>query len=130
MSGGVVSHPSVRDRIPDVDDWGIVSRVIGGGGFVIADQIRPSVSVVTAIARTTVTTTFATPAAGRLGINVYNNSNGFLYVKLGTGATTASFTVRLGRQSFYEVQWPNYTGTVTGVWGSAGAGTALVTELS
>ena len=129
MAGGIVTHPAVRDRIPDADDWGIVSRVIGGGGFLISDQVRPAFSAVTAVARTIVPFTALVASAARRGLFFHNNSNGILFVKLGAGVVSGtSFPTRITRQGFYEVQWPNYIGIVTAVWSTAGAGDVQITE--
>lgn len=129
MAGGIVSHPAVRDRVPDVDDWGIVSRTIGGGGFVIADQVRPPFSAVTAVARTVIPFTILVASAARFQAFIHNNSNGILFVKLGAGVIAGtSFTTRITRQGFYEVEWPTYSGIITGVWSTAGAGDVQITE--
>ncbi len=130
MAGGIVSHPAVRNRVPDADDWGIVSRVIGGGGFVIVDQIRPSISTVTGVPRSAVTVTLLAANALRRGAFFYNNSPGRMFIKLGAGALTSSFTVSMTRGGFYEVQWPTYTGIITGIWTAGGAGDVQVTELT
>jgi len=65
---------------------------------------------------------------GRRGLFIQNNSQGILFIKLGVGVLSTSFTVRINRQGFYEAQWPNFTGIVTGVWSTAGAGDAQITE--
>jgi len=67
-------------------------------------------------------------SAARRGAFIHNNSNGILFIKLAAGALTTSFTTRITRQGFYEIQWPNYTGIITGVWSTAGAGDAQITE--
>jgi hypothetical protein len=130
MAGGIVSHPAVRDRIPDFDDWGIVARTIGGGGFVIADQIRPTIATRTVVPQGVVSVTFLVASANRRGTNFYNDASSPLYIALGAGASLASYTVKIMPAGFYEVAWPTYTGIITGLWGAAGAGTCQVTELT
>ena len=74
MPGGIVSQPATRDRVPDIDDWGIVSRVIGGGGFVIADQIRPANAVVTTVPQNAATVTLMANNVNRRGAFFWNSS--------------------------------------------------------
>lgn len=130
MPGGIVSHPAVRDRIPDFDDWGIVARVIGGGGFIITDQIRPSIATRTAIPQGVAAVVFMAANVNRRGASFFNDSSAFLYIAHGAGATLASYTVRISPKGFWEVEWPTYTGIITGLWGAAGGGTCQVTELT
>jgi hypothetical protein len=130
MPGGIVSHPAVRDRVPDIDDWGIVSRVIGGGGFVIADQIRPFLAVRTTVPQSVISVTLLANNVNRRGGYFYNAGTAPLYLALGAGATLASYTVKVMPHGFYEIPWAPYTGVVTGIWGAAGAGTCQVTEVT
>jgi hypothetical protein len=130
VPGGIVSQPATRDRVPDIDDWGIVARVIGGGGFVIADQIRPANAVVTTVPQNAATVTLLANNVNRRGGFFWNSSMQPLYLKLGAGATLASFTVKLNWQAFYEIEWAPYTGIVTGIWSGAGGGFCQCTELT
>jgi hypothetical protein len=66
----------------------------------------------------------------RLGAAIYNNSDGDLFIKLGTAvvATTALFTVKVIPGFYYEVPY-NFTGVITGIWAAAAtSGDAQVTE--
>lgn len=79
-------------------------------------------------------TTLLAANSSRLGASVFNNTSLDLYLKLGSGASTESFTVKMAAGSYYEVPF-RYTGIVTGIWPSAaGSGTAdgnaMVTEVS
>ncbi|NIO39507.1 MAG: hypothetical protein GTO41_04505 [Burkholderiales bacterium] len=130
MAGGIVSHPAVRDRVPDADDWGIVSRVIGGGGFLIVDQLRPAFSTVTALPQSVVAATALVATAARRGAFFYNNASSRVFIKLGAGVSATSFTTSFTRNGFYEVQWPTYTGIITAVWATPGGGDLQITELS
>ncbi len=68
-------------------------------------------------------------SGARRNLFFHNNSNGICFIKLGAGVIAGtSFTTRLSRQGFYEVQWPNYTGIVTAVWSTPGAGDLQITE--
>lgn len=64
----------------------------------------------------------------RKGASIYNNTTGLtLYVKLGKGASSSSFTVLLNPGDYYELP-ANYRGRVTAAWSAAGAGEAFTTE--
>jgi flagellar hook assembly protein FlgD len=69
----------------------------------------------------------------RLGATVYNDSSAVLYLKLGSTASSTDFTCILagngsGIGGYYEVPY-NYTGIITGLWGSA-TGNARIGELT
>lgn len=65
----------------------------------------------------------------REGVIVYNNSNRAMYVKLGSTASTSSFTIKLEAFDYYEVP-AGYTGSIHALWSDAGAsGDARITEL-
>jgi hypothetical protein len=86
-------------------------------------------ATVTPIARNASTVTLAASSIVRRGLLIFNDSGGLLYVKFGSGATTSDFSFRITANSLYESSI-EYSGLVTGVWGSGGAGQAQVTEIS
>lgn len=57
----------------------------------------------------------------------FNDSTQALYLKLGTTATSSSYTVKMAAASYYELPQPIYTGEIDGIWVSAN-GNVLVTE--
>src|SRR5690242_12049017 len=65
---------------------------------------------------------------GRLGATIFNESTAILYVKLGTTASTSSYTVQVAASGYYEVPF-QYSGRIDGIWASAN-GNARVTELT
>jgi hypothetical protein len=65
----------------------------------------------------------------RLGATIWNDSPNFLYLKLGTTASTTSFTVKMNNGSYYEVPY-GYTGNIDGIWATAGSGSARIVELT
>jgi hypothetical protein len=95
-------------------------------------------SVVARIKAATETKTLKSPRNERIGLSIYNDSTADLYVKLGAGASTSSFTVIVPAAGFYEVSVGDvdddgeptgcYSGIITGVWASVN-GYALVTEV-
>jgi hypothetical protein len=66
--------------------------------------------------------------SNRLGAAIYNDSSVTLYVKLGTTASTSSYTVQIAPLGYYEVPY-GYTGNIDGIWASA-TGNARITELT
>lgn len=50
---------------------------------------------------------------------VFNDSAAVLYIKLGSSASTSSFTVKVPAGGYYELPAPVYDGVVTGIWSSA-----------
>ena len=131
MAGGQVTAPCTRDDPPDLDDFGLCVRIVGGiGPIVIVSQVQPTIGVQTVVPASAVTVTLLAANGARLGASFYNNSpSRFIFLRLGAGASTAVFTVRMAPRSFYEVEWPTYTGIVTGVWNIA-TGDCQVTELT
>lgn len=75
---------------------------------------------------TSVTLLAANP--DRRGAAIFNNSSSELYLKLGVGASSTSFTYRAATNAYFEVPF-RYTGIITGAWSSA-TGNALITEVT
>jgi hypothetical protein len=97
-------------------------------GTVTANPTRPATNAVTSVATSTTSAQLLASNASRLGATVYNDSNQNLFVKLGTTASSTSFTIRMVSQSYYEVPF-GYTGRIDAVQ-SAGTGNARITELT
>lgn len=95
----------------------------GGGGGAPAPF-----SSVTTVPASTSTVTLKAANASRNGVAVFNDSTSDIYIKLGAGASTTSFTVKGGVSFYYETPF-NYTGIITAVWSSA-TGNARVTEVT
>lgn len=103
-------------------------------GSVTANPTRPATPAQSSVAASASSVSLLAANASRLGATVYNDSaSATLYVKLGTTASTTSFTVALPPQvdgigGYYEVPF-GYTGAVDGIW-SAAVGSARITELT
>lgn len=132
MAGGVVSSAATRNDPPVVDDWGLVVRPIGPwAGPVIVDPETFGTAVVSSVALSVVTVTLLAANTSRKAAIFYNNStNRFLFLKYGAGASTVSFTLRIGPGGAFEMPQAIYNGIVTGIWNAAGAGACLVTEVT
>lgn len=86
-------------------------------------------ATVTSVAAATSSTELAAASLTRRGLSVFNDSIADLRVKFGTGASTSSYTVKVGPGQLYEMPSPIYTGAVHGIW-SAADGNARITELT
>lgn len=90
---------------------------------------RPSNATVDQVDQTTTTVELLAANANRQGGVIYNGvTTGVLYVKLGSGASSDSHTVALLPLNSYSLDYPAYTGQVTGAWSIDGTGKARVTE--
>lgn len=93
----------------------------------------PSTATLTNVSTSTTSVQLIAASSTRKGACIANDSASVLYIKFGTTATTASFTVALapaigGVPSYYEVH-KDYTGRIDGVL-STGTGVARVTVLT
>lgn len=96
-------------------------------GFVTTN--KASSSTVTSVAQSTSNTVLLAANANRVFASIYNNTGQKMYIKLGTTASTTSYSIQLMPNSYWEV--PNdWTGEIDAVWSGNGANSALVTELS
>lgn len=69
------------------------------------------------------------PARDRRGLFVFNDTGGDLFVKLGTGASNVSFTVKVIAGGFYELPAPYFIGELVSAACSVVAGAVQVTEV-
>jgi len=93
-------------------------------------DVPPATSTVTTVPVPNVTTVLLAANPARQGAMFFNNGDDRLYLKLGAGASSASFTVRLDGRGYYEVPYPVYTGAITAILATAGPQLVQVTELS
>src|ERR1044072_5399198 len=75
----------------------ILAHVTGASGATAA-----STATVTSVSDTASSTTLLSLNTSRLGATIYNDSTVDLYVKLGTTASTSSFTIKLSPNDYYE----------------------------
>lgn len=102
-----------------------------GAGNISTSLAQPAAAVVTSVPQAVVVTTLLAANLARKGAVIFNNiTGGLLFIKLGAGASSTDFSVRLLPGSAFELPFPAYTGQITGVWSVAGGGSAQVTEMS
>lgn len=88
-----------------------------------------STSTVTSVAGSATSVQLLASTSGRKAAYFYNDSTADCYLKLGTTASTSSFTVKMVSNSFYELPQPCYTGQIDAIWSSA-TGNIRITEIT
>jgi hypothetical protein len=129
---GPITGAAVRNTPPDPDDWALVVRpIIAGIPIIFVAIAGPTIGVTTTIPAAVIPAIYLAANPARLGATISNDSpNRFLYIKLGGGVGLASYSVRLGPHSYYELPFPAYTGVIEGVWSAGVGGFATITELT
>jgi len=117
---------AVLTAAPGAAAAGLVVRVAGS---ITTTMAQPTTGTTTSVAVSTVVATALALNTARLGALFYNLGGKRVFLRLGAGATTALFTVKMSRNGFFELQYPVYTGEVT-VITSTGTATLLATELT
>lgn len=96
----------------------------------LVKEQRSSTSTLSNVSSSATNVTLLASNANRLNAAIFNDSTQILYVKLGTTASTSSYTVQIAAGGYYELPTVNiYTGIIDGIWASAN-GNARVTELT
>lgn len=92
-------------------DQSTLTTKINTSATATSSNVSASASVVTLLSSNT----------NRLGATFQNDSTDILLLKLGSTASSTSYTVRMISNSYYEVPF-SYTGIITGIWlGTNGA---------
>ena len=93
------------------------------------NQIQlPISSVVTSVASAGSDTQLLAVNTSRKMATFYNNSTSVAFLKLGTGASSSSFTIKLAAGSYYELPI-SYTGAIHAIWETEN-GDMQITELT
>lgn len=84
-------------------------------------QLKGATNTVTSVASSASSVSLLASNANRTGATFYNDSSAIAYVKLGTTASTSSFTIAMAAGSYYELPFENkmYTGAIDAIWASA-----------
>lgn len=88
---------------------------------------RPTTCTTTSVGITSGGETALASNAARLAAFIWNDGAANVFIRLAAGATAIAYTVRISNNAFYEIQFPAYTGIITGIT-AAGTATLLVTE--
>lgn len=87
---------------------------------------RGATSAVTSVSGSATSVQLLAANADRLEAIITNDSTAPMYLKLGTTASTTSYTVKLGQDESYITD--KYTGRIDAIWSSA-TGNARITEI-
>lgn len=91
---------------------------------------KSSTATLSSVSGSASSTSLLASNASRLGATFFNDSSAILWLKLGTTASTTSFTVRLMPNDFWEIPGTYiYTGAIDGIW-ALSTGAVRITELT
>lgn len=143
---GIAGYPTMTNRKLDVNatstisgspipvtgaTTAIVTAIVDGSGNQITSFGSPSKSTTgtqTSVSGSATNVTLLASNSSRLGGTISNDSTAVLYLKMGTTASTTSYSVKLFQDDYFEIPY-NYVGELDGIWASA-TGAARITELS
>ena len=114
--------------IAGLDGTTVRAVTVDASGNLVYNAARSSTATTSNVAGSASSVTLLSANTSRLGATVYNDSTATLYLKLGTTASTTSYTIQLRRYDYYEIP-AGYTGRIDGIW-SAASGSARITELT
>jgi hypothetical protein len=107
-----------------------VTGSVGVTNVVTTSLMGNSASTRTDVARSATSVVILSSSAVRQGAMIFNDSNANLFLRFGSAnATTSDFSIKMGAGSYFEVPF-QYLGQITGIWQSAGAGAARITNIS
>lgn len=122
FGAGITNAQTLRVVLP-TDQTAIPISDISGN--------NASSASITSIARSNVTGVFLAANSSRKGVIFHNDSGGVVYVAFAATASTTSFTFRMtSQETVFLNKTPIYTGIISGIWNSGGAGNMLITELT
>ena len=99
------------------------------GNIIPFSPTSSATSTVTSVADTAASVLLLAANTARVGASVQNDSTEILYLKLGTTASLADYTVKMVAGAYYEVPF-GYTGRIDGIWAANSTGAALIDELT
>lgn len=85
-------------------------------------------SVVTSVACPAVATAILAPNQARKAAAIFNGTDKTLYIKMGTGVSSSSYTLQMVSGAYFELQLPAYAGAIEAVATAAGLGSIFITE--
>lgn len=106
----------------------IAPFLVNGALPVNTGGTNPATSTVTSVSGSASSVELLASNTSRSGAYFYNDSSAECYLKLGTTASTTSFTIKMAASSFYELPSPVYTGKIDAIWASA-TGAIRITEV-
>jgi len=96
----------------------------------LVSEEKSASSAITSVAGSASSVSLLASNSSRKNATFFNDSTAILYLKLGTTASTTSYTVQIAASGYYELPLGRiYTGAIDGIWASAN-GNVRITELS
>ena len=99
------------------------------GNVIPIGPTSAATSTITSVADTASSVLLLASNTSRVGASIQNDSDQILYLKLGTTASLADYTVKMVAGAYYEVPF-GYTGRIDGIWAANSTGAALIDELT
>lgn len=96
----------------------------------LSAKLSPSTAAITSIARSNASQVALALNTARKGFVMTNDSGAVCYVAFAGTATNALYTYRMQANSEIEPNFGSYTGAISVIWGSNGAGNLVITELT
>lgn len=115
--------------IGDVDVLSLPALAAGTNVIGQVSQAGNATSAVNPVSSSATSVMLLAANAARKGAAIHNDANKPCYLKLGTTASTSSFTVKMAAGDYYEVP-ACYTGRIDAIWDASPTGNALVTEIT
>lgn len=105
-----------------------VNAVVSGSlSSVFTQEIKPTTTSITAVSATVGSIQVLAANANRKMASIFAESTATVYVKLGTGASATSYTVKMETDDYFELPFPIYSGVIQASWSST-SGALRVTE--
>lgn len=136
-AANIDSSNRLHVKIANEDDGSVIGRVylvdstnsnrvnIDSTGSI--QTYQPSTTPTqTSVAGSATTVAILVSNTARKGATIYNDSTAILYLKLGSTASTTSYSIQMAGGGYYEVPF-GYVGAIAGIWASA-TGNARITE--
>lgn len=96
--------------------------------FSTPQPVTSATATASTVAASTTSVELLPDNPARKGATLWNTSPSTLFIKLGSVATSTSYSFQMGTRDYYEVP-SGYVGDINGIWLSA-SGSVLITELS
>lgn len=96
----------------------------------LSAKLSPATPALTQVAQNAASVSILASSGTRKGFIIVNDAPAILYLAFGATATTSAYTAKLQPNSVYTSPLWVYTGAISGIWASAGAGAAVITSVS
>lgn len=107
-------------------DGSATTQPVSGTGTFTTKETQPDTPTLANVTMTGSSVTLQASNTARRNLMIFNDSGVTVYVKLGSSASSTSFTVKMVDQAYYELPNPVYTGIVSALGTS---GDVRVTEV-